>query len=358
MKLRVLNVAFPLAPVRPDGAGGAEQVLGHIDAALVQAGHRSLVLACEGSVVAGELCAIPRAEGKLTGHHHADLQRLVRARIDEIVQRERIDVVHLHGIDFHRYLPKADVPVLVTLHMPPAWHSDGALLPERRNTFLHCVSHAQERACPPEARLLPVIENGVPQDPEPARPRTARGRHVVSLGRVCPEKGLHVACAAAARAGVPIVIAGRVFPFVAHEAYFAEVLSPCLGRQARFIGPVGPMRKRRLLRDARALLLASTAPETSSLCAMEAMASGTPVIAFRAGALPEIVEHGVTGFLVDDEREMAEAIVAAEEINPENCQTIARRRFSVERMTGEYLQRYATLVANAGEPRTNRAVAA
>jgi glycosyltransferase involved in cell wall biosynthesis len=343
MRLTILNVAYPLAPVGPDAVGGAEQVLTQLDRAVVRAGHRSLVLACDGSVAAGELIATEPIRGVLADHMNALAQAGHRQRLQELVAREHVDVVHLHGIDFHTYLPPAGVPVLVTLHMPPAWHSAEAFALRRPRTYLQCVSRSQARACPPGVRLLPPIPNGVPLDPAPLPRR--RGDFVVSLGRICPEKGVHLAIAAAARSGRTLVIAGKVFPYSAHERYFSEQLQPHLGRACRFIGPVGAVRKRRLLRAARALLVTSTAPETSSLVAMEALACGTPVIAFPVGALPEIVEHGVTGFLVRDEREMAAAIDAAPTIDATACRAAARTRFSVERMTTQYLERYRRLAA-------------
>src|SRR5205085_11918601 len=162
--------------------------------------------------------------------------------------------------------------------------------------------------------------------------RHAKRNFVLALGRVCPEKGFHLALDAAERAGVPLLIAGQVFPYPAHQAYFAEQIRPRLGREARFLGPVGFARKRRLLSAARCLLVPSLVAETGSLVAMEALACGTPIIAFPAGVLGDLVEPGVTGFLVKDTEEMAEAIVLADKIDPERCREAARRRFSLDRM--------------------------
>jgi glycosyltransferase involved in cell wall biosynthesis len=356
--LTILNVAYPLAPVGPDATGGAEQVLTQIDVALARAGHRSIVLACEGSQAEGELVTTPRVSGSLQGHMHALAQEHHRRSIERLVVERDVDLVHVHGMDFHTYLPSPGVPVLVTLHLPAAWHAAEAFRVRRPATFLHCVSRSQERDFPPEIDLLPTIENGVPLDEpgtnglSPAR----KARFALTLARICPEKGIHFAIEAAERARVSTVIAGRVFPFAAHEAYFAREIQPRLGSRVRFIGPIGAARKRRLLQAARALLVASSAPETSSLVAMEALACGTPVIAFPVGALPEIVEHGRTGFLVRDVAEMADAIAAAAEIDPELCRETARRRFSAQRMTASYLERYAQLAAAA--ERTAEAYAA
>src|SRR5689334_14368807 len=118
-----------------------------------------------------------------------------------------------------------------------------------------------------------------------------------------------------------------------------------LDRQRKFHGSVGMEQKRRLLTGARCLLVPSLVAETSSLVAMEALACGTPVIAFRSGALPEIVEHGRTGFLVNDERQMADAIAAVGTLDPAACREIAGRRFSLEKMVDAYFAIYRSLAA-------------
>src|SRR6185437_12674942 len=113
----------------------------------------------------------------------------------------------------------------------------------------------------------------------------------------------------------PLLIAGQVFPYPYHQHYFEAQIRPRLGRGARFLGPVGFARKRRLLSAARCLLVPSLVAETGSLVAMEALACGTPVVAFPAGALAEIVAPEVTGYVVNNTREMADAITMAESID-------------------------------------------
>jgi glycosyltransferase involved in cell wall biosynthesis len=271
-----------------------------------------------------------------------------RIAIERALNRWPIDLVHMHGIDFYTYLPPPGVPVLVTLHLPPAWYPPEVFRLRRPQTYLHCVSAAQRRACPPEAVLLPDIENGVPTEALTAP--HAKRRFAMMLGRICPEKGFHLALDAAARARIPALLAGEVFRYEAHERYFREEIVPRLDGLRRFLGPVGLARKRRLLSAARCLLVPSLASETSSLVAMEALACGTPVVAFPSGALSDIVEHEKTGFLVQDTRQMAEAIEAAGRLDPDVCRQTARERFSLDTMMKRYFALYRQLVAQVGQP--------
>ena len=347
-RLTVLNVAYPMASAGPDAVGGAEQVLSALDHALVAAGHRSVVVACEGSRVAGLHYAYPAAPPHQPIDEAAIRQRQAwtRQRIEQALAEQPIDVVHMHGLDYHAYLPQPGVPVLATLHLPPDWYPAAALVPSRPATWVHCVSASQAASMPPGAPMLPPIPNGVDVE-RLGKASPARGSYALSLARICPEKGLHLALEAAHEAGHSLLIAGEIYPYPAHQAYFADEIAPRLDRRRRFLGPVGFRRKRHLLAAARCLVVPSLAAETSSLVAMEAASCGTPVIAFRRGALPEIVEDGRTGVLVDDVPGIVAALSSAlggiGAIDPAACRAVARRRFGQPRMTADYIGRYRQL---------------
>lgn len=348
MRLTVLSVAYPLTPVGPDAVGGSEQILTMLDAALTRAGHHSIVIACEGSEPQGTLVETPRYHGPLTEPVRAWAQGRHRIAIEESLKKWRVDVIHMHSLDFWRYVPSGNVPMLATLHLPPDWYPKEVFDLARPNSYLNCVSKAQRQSCPRSTCMLPHIDNGV--DVDRLTTRLSKGEFAVALGRVCPEKGLHIAIDAARASDVPLFLAGEVYRYQAHEQYFREEIAPRLDRSRRFIGPAGFRKKRRLLTKARCLLIPSLVAETSSLVAMEALSCGTPVIAFPSGALPEIVEDGRVGFIVQTEREMAAALKAVRFIDPEVCRQTARERFSAARMTGRYIDLYQKLIEQACRP--------
>jgi glycosyltransferase involved in cell wall biosynthesis len=165
------------------------------------------------------------------------------------------------------------------------------------------------------------------------------------LGRICEEKAPHLALEIAERAVLPITVAGQIYPFSYHQKYFDREVALRLHNisNARFISAPSADLKRRLLRESQALLITSLAEETSSLVAMEAAASGTPTIAFRKGALAEVVRDGVTGFLVED---MAQAVLAMQKISTIDkkiCVQHAQKNFSAAQMAERYSSLYERL---------------
>ena len=315
-----------------------------MDRALTAAGHRSRVIACEGSQVAGELLATPRVDGDIDDAARAAVHAGVRAAVAEAVEGGGVDVVHMHGLDFDRYGPPSGPPSVVTLHLPLAWYAPKALRP-RAGVWLTPVSHDQARRAASDLRLAAPIPNGVDVDAYRPDGSGGAGGYALVLGRVAPEKGFHTALEAARLAGISCRAAGALFPYAAHPRDFEAAVAPRRDARRTGVGPVEGEAKRRLLAGARCLLAPSTAPETSSLVAMEALASGVPVVALRAGALPDIVEHGVTGFVVDTVEEMADAIGRIGELDRAACRRAACERFPLRRTTDAYLDLYGRLAA-------------
>ena len=342
MPLTILSVAYPLTPVGPNTVGGSEQILTLMDAAIERAGHRSIVVAAEGSTTVGKLQPTPRWDGDLNDEVRGWAQTQHRIAIRQALQENTVDLVHMHSLDWHEYLPAPGTPLLATLHLPPHWYPESVMRMQRERTYLNCVSQSQ-RAVTSTAHLpVFVVENGVPV--EHLATHVRKRDYVLALGRICPEKGFHLAIDAARRAEVSMILAGEVYRYETHVKYYEQEIVPRLDQRRRFRGPVGFERKRRLLAGARCLLVPSLVPETSSLVAMESLACGTPVIAYANGALPEVVEHGKTGFIVHNEREMADAMQQAAALDPEVCREAARTRFSVDRMSHDYMALYRQIL--------------
>jgi len=344
MPLTVLNVGYPLARVSKATAGGAEQVLLTIDNALTRIGHRSLVLAAAGSRCHGLLLPAQVPSGNLDDAARTEARRSFRHTLNRALERYSVDVVHMHGLNFDEYLPDCDIPILVSLHLPLDWYAREALRCGPDVSFV-CVSRDQARTAPAGMQIVRVIPNGIDLNQFRLAPR--KGDYVLFMGRICPEKGLHLAIEAAKRAHVKLLIAGTVFEYPEHREYFDNLIRPMLSANVVFLGAVGGKRKAELLAGAKCLLVPSLARETSSLIAMEALASGTPVIAWRSGALPEIVAEGRTGFLVMSTAEMSHAIPRAAVISSDECRREAERRFSSEEMVEAYLDLYVEIAQGA-----------
>jgi len=346
--LTVLSVGFSFAAVGPGSVGGAEQVLGILDRALDEAGHTSVVVAGAGSEVRGKLFAPAQPPPELLDETARSWYRAqFQSAIDNALSACEPDVIHLHGLDFCEYNFPAAIPAVVTLHLPVGWYSSVVWGPRWRHVQFCCVSESQRRCCPSE-RSIALAENGVEIPPSWSK---EKGNFAVTLGRICPEKNAHAALLAGTLARIPVLIAGKVFPYPEHLAYFSQQIAPMLGAAQsrvshRFLGALSPARLRALLGRAKCLLHPTLAPETSSLVAMEALAVGTPVIAYPSGALPEIVEDGVTGFLVESVEEMAEAIGKVHTLSPAACRKAAELRFSKERMIEGYFDLYRKMAAN------------
>lgn len=348
MKIRVLSVAYPFAPIKTNSVGGAERILSEMDQALVASGHTSVVVACEGSETAGSLYSaeIPRID-TLNDADRLWCRRRMQAAIDRAVGAHRFDVIHMHGLDFAEYTLPPRVPVVVSLHLPIPWYPPAIRDWGSGRVEFCCVSESQRRTCPPRWRAVRVIENGVPIPPNTDPP--PRENYALVLGRICPEKNQHQALDAATQAGVKVLLAGQVFPYREHQEYFDNQIQPRLASSGttphhQFLGAITPERSQELLRRALCLLHPTIAPETSSLVAMEAMAVGTPVIAYRSGALPEIVTDGQTGYLVNTVDEMASALRHVDAISHERCRSEAEQRFQRKRMIRQYLELYEELV--------------
>jgi glycosyltransferase involved in cell wall biosynthesis len=374
---RLLLVAYPLLPVSQESAGGAEQILWTLECELARRGWQTEVAACAGSQVAGRLLVTGEAPRALDGFAEREsehTERVVEACAANDVNRRPAMVLDHSGHFFQHvseFSAQVRVPVLASLHLPRELYAADAFTNLAENVYFHCVSESQRREFLDLPRMLGVVRNGIdverfrdidggphlpsvekcgepgaPPSPLPLRLRwervasehapDAESDFLLWLGRVCPEKAPHLAIDAAERAGMPIVLAGQVYPFAWHRDYWQREVAPRIdGHRVRWIELPSFAEKCRLLRQARGLLVTSQIAETTSLVALEAMASGTPVIAFRRGALPEVIGEG-TGFLVDNVEQMAAACADLAEIRAEDCRAWVERQYSAAAMVEQF----------------------
>jgi glycosyltransferase involved in cell wall biosynthesis len=235
-------------------------------------------------------------------------------------------------------------PILRTVHQAVtedrrALH---ALLNGLPHVHFNAISDHQRRGLG-GLKVVDTIHNAV--DPDRYTYREDKQDYLAFLGRIIPEKGVHVAIDAADRAGLPLKIAGRIERTDAGREYFDVRVRPRLGRQIEYIGEVEHQQKDDLLSHARALIFPVQWAEPFGLVAIEALAAGTPVIASSHGALPEIIQHGRCGFLADEPTELDQAIQSLDTIRPSDCRERVRRCFGPDLMVGKYLDTYRTLLS-------------
>jgi glycosyltransferase involved in cell wall biosynthesis len=312
---------------------------------LVAWGHDVILLASKKSQTPARLISIAPAPLRRFGYGRDRIMlegakaRAVHAAI-KALEHERVDVVHNHV--WRMCEPGASLrpPVVTTIHHPLDSWTERARYRACPSSSLVVVSRSQQRS----AQGLPVhhvIHNGVPVETYPYS--AEKGKYLAFLGRAAPEKGLETAIEVARRTGIPLRIGAKV---ERNDKYFLERIVPSLRSPLiMFLGEINQDEKRLLLRDALALLHPSQYSDPCPLAAIEAMACGTPVIAFANGALPEIVEDGTTGFVVATLEEMVSAVARTEGLSRSACRKRAGQHFSSRLMAQRYVDVYAHAVA-------------
>jgi glycosyltransferase involved in cell wall biosynthesis len=345
---RILYVAYPLLQVHEESAGGAEQILWTLEREAARAGAHTTVAASAGSRVSGELfstgqpCTQPDDYERRRTEHEDRIVEFVRRRACE---GKAFALIHDHSGSFWKRAAEIDAPVLATLHLPRSFYPAASFDGIPANVSFNCVSDSQARSFADLGAMAGAVPNGIALDCFESGGNVVMNdarEGLLWLGRICEEKAPHLALEIAAQAGLSITIAGQVYPFSYHQQYFEREVAPRLRSipNARLVSAPAAELKRRLLRESQALLITSLAEETSSLVAMEAAASGTPVVAFRKGAHAEVVREGLTGFLVADVPEAVSALRQVGIISSRACVQHARENFSAVRMAEKYSQLY------------------
>ena len=342
--MKIAQVAPLYESVPPQLYGGTERVVSYLTEALVEQGHDVTLFASGDSVTAARLIAPCRRALRLDetcvdqiAHHFVLLEEVFR-RADDF------DVVHFHIDYFHFPLSRRHrLRQLTTLHGRLDLPDLVPLYREFSAMPVVSISDAQ-RAPLPWLRWLATVHHGLPIDLHRFRPEPAG--YLAFLGRVSPEKGLDHAIEIAGRAGVPLKIAAKVDP--ADREYFHAVIEPRLAQpHVEFLGEVGEREKGGLLGGARALLFPVDWPEPFGLVMIEAMACGTPVVAFPRGSVPEVMEPGRTGFLCAGVDEAVAAVGRLAEISRRDCRRAFEERFTATRMARGYVEIYRRLLATA-----------
>ncbi len=359
--------AGPWLPVPPAGYGGIENVVATLVPCLRERGVR-IVLASVGSSTIevdelisvfdeGQFGDLQKPYNQVMGIAHAHQARVAR----EIAARDDLDLVHDHleVVGPAVLAALGGPPVLHTLHWDLRKHAAfyGAF---PRSIAVNGVSDSQI-ARAPEALRAASLGSVLLATPLADRDiRAERGEHLAVMGRVCGLKGQHVAARICQKLGLPLVLAGPVsgldtpaeleavvqdpeHPLHGHPdvRYYADTLAPYLdGDLVRWIGSVGGDTRDQLYASARAALFPIQWDEPGGTAVVEALSLGVPPVALRRGCMPEIIEHGRTGFLADTEEELAEWVLRIDEIDPEECRAEARRRFSPSVMADRYLELY------------------
>jgi glycosyltransferase involved in cell wall biosynthesis len=344
--MRIAQVSPLFESVPPQTYGGTERVVSYLTEELVKRGHRVTLFATADSSTSAQLvpvCGRPlRRDRRVTdslAYHYLALESVLQLR-------NQFDVIHFH-IDYLHFPVSRHCGLrqLTTLHGRLDLPELAPLYGEYADMPLVSISDAQ-RAPLPQSRWVATVHHGLPLDLYEFH--QAPGEYVAFLGRTSPEKGLHTAIEIARRCGVPLKIAAKIDRVDQH--YFDAEIAPLMKNgNVEFLGEIDQQAKRSFLGRAKALLAPVDWPEPFGLVLIEALACGTPVIAFRRGSIPEIIDHAESGFVVENVDEAVGALKQLDTLSRSACRDAFERRFSVERMTDDYERVYEEVLAADGQ---------
>jgi glycosyltransferase involved in cell wall biosynthesis len=349
-RLRIAMLAPPWIPVPPPGYGGTEEVVALVTDALVARGHDVELFCAPGSTSKAQVRPLLEAahpESIERALFEADHVGLAFDRVDSAASAgQPFDVLHDHsGFTATAMANRIATPFVHTLHLPfndetsPFYSRHGA------KASLVAISHAQARRAPDEVEVDAVVHNPIDVDSWPVGYQ--KEDYVLWVGRFVAEKGPQRAIQVARESGRRLVLAGVVQP--RQERFFATEIQPHIdGERIQYVGEVGGASKQYLFANAFAFLMPIRWAEPFGMVMVESLAAGTPVLAFPEGAAPEIVEHGETGFLVNDEHEMAAMVDNAGAIDPGRCRRGAER-FSPDRVAARYEAAYRGSIERRGQ---------
>jgi glycosyltransferase involved in cell wall biosynthesis len=342
--LRVAMLAPPWISVPAPGYGGVESVVSTLTEALVRRGHDVTLFCAPGSVSRANVVTL------LDESHPDEIERSLYEvdqvgqafdAIDSATGADRFDVLHDHcGFTGLAMANRIATPLVHTLHGPFTPETAAFYARHGHKAALVGISRAQLVSAPAGLGPIASIPNPIDLRAWPLQER--KGDYLLWVGRMTPEKGPHRAIAAARAVDVPLVLAGVIQP--GQQAFFDREIAPHVdGERVRFVGEVGGLAKRSLFARARGLLMPIRWNEPFGMVMVEALACGTPVIAFPEGAARELVVDAKTGFLVEDERAMAVAIGQLSRIAARDCRAWVSRHCDVEVVAAAYERTYRSV---------------
>jgi len=341
--MRIAQAAPLIEPVPPRLYGGTERVVSYLTEALVGKGHEVTLFASGDSKTSARLLIVIPNSIRLNHHGPDPYAYQIIELTDVLALADEFDIIHSH-LDYlaFPFCHSCGTPILHTLHGRQDYPYSVPMLQRYSDIALVSISDSQRL---PLAGLdlnwQGTIYHGMPDDKFMLY--GGEGGYLAFYSRLSREKRPDLAIAVARKAGIPLKIAGKVD--VKERPFFEGVIRPMLDEPfIEFIGEIGEDERPEFLGNARALLFPIEWPEPFGLVMIEAMAVGTPVISRPYGAVPEVVEEGVTGFVCSSFDELAEATCRVGEISREACLHRARERFSVDRMADQYLEVYRKLV--------------
>ncbi|MDQ3810961.1 MAG: glycosyltransferase family 4 protein [Chloroflexota bacterium] len=349
--MRIAQVAPPLESVPPQRYGGTERVVATLTEELVRRGHDVTLFAAGTSRTSARLVPVVPNGVWHQRPPYKDFGPFWSITVGRVLRQVGdFDVIHSHldyaGFALARAAPP---PVLSTLHGRLDLPELGPVFEEFDEVPLVSISNAQREPVP-RANWIDTVYHGIDVDEYTFRPEP--GHYLAFLGRISADKGVDAAIRIAEQAGVPLRIAARMplrhkeNPEVRRDwTYYENEVQPLLqGPDVALIGQVGGSQKDAFLGNALALLFPINWPEPFGLVMIEALATGTPVLALARGSVPEIITHGETGFVGDSEADLVEAVARAPFIDRRRCRQEVEQRFSAAAMTEQYERVYARLV--------------
>ncbi len=344
--MKIAQVAPLFESVPPRAYGGTERVVAYLTEELLALGHEVTLYASADSRSSARLIPCVDRALRLQGKQVVDPVAYHLRQVDRVCREAaRYDTLHFH-LDYLHFplVRRARCAALTTLHGRLDLPDLPGLFQEFSDMNLVSISQTQ-RAPLPDARWRRTIHHGLPLGLYPFSP--GPGDYLAFLGRVSPEKGVDQAIAIARQAGVPLKIAAKVDKV--DRGYFNAVIRPLLGGSTiEFVGEIGDAEKGAFLGGAKALLFPIDWPEPFGLVMIEALACGTPVIAYGRASVPEVLDDGVTGFVVDNAAEAAAAVQRLHQLSRWTCRHVFETRYTARRMAEEYLDLYRGLVGEQG----------